>query len=268
MLHRTLLCLLLAMLVGLNTAQAQDRLRMATTTSTDNSGLLKILHPPFEAQYGIKVDVIAVGTGKALRLGSQGDVDLVFVHAPQAEQKFVASGAGVERLPVMHNDFVILGPEGDYAGIAYLDDASKALKRIAETQEVFISRGDDSGTHKKELALWQAAGREPGGDWYLAVGQGMGAVLTIADDKQAYTLADRGTYLAYRDKMSLKVLLEGDPDLHNPYHVIMVNPAQHPHVNQKAARAYMAFIRGAQGQSLIRDYRINGEPLFYPDVLP
>lgn len=247
---------------------AQDRLRMATTTSTDNSGLLKVLHPPFENQYNVKVDVIAVGTGKALRLGEQGDVDLVFVHAPNAEKKFVASGFGVERFPVMHNDFVIIGPRDDPAGLASLDDAGQALKRIAERQEVFVSRGDDSGTHKKEKSLWEKAGVNPGGDWYLAVGQGMGAVLKIADDKQAYTLTDRGTFLAYKNKISLKVLVEGDVTLFNPYHVIMVNPDKHPHVNRVAAQAYIDFIRSEAGQSIIRDYKVGGEQLFHPDVIP
>ncbi len=247
--------------------QAGDRLRMATTTSTDNSGLLSVLHPPFEQQQDIRIDVIAVGTGKALRLGQQGDVDIVFVHAPAAEQKFVDSGYGVERLPVMHNDFVIIGPEDDPAGMSGVNDAGQALKKMAESQQVFISRGDDSGTHKKEMALWQSAGMQPGGDWYLAVGQGMGAVLKIADDKQAYTLTDRGTFLAYKDKISLKVLIEGDAALFNPYHIIMVNPDKHSHVNSAAAQAYIEFIRSEQGQAIIRDYRVNGEQLFHPDVI-
>lgn len=247
---------------------ARDSLRMATTTSTDNSGLLKVLHPPFEAQHGIRVDVIAVGTGKALRLGEQGDVDIVFVHAPDAEKAFVEAGFGVKRYPVMHNDFVIIGPENDPAGIAASADASEALKQLAESRAVFISRGDDSGTHKKEKSLWNAAGIDPGGDWYLAVGQGMGAVLKIADDKGAYALTDRGTYLAYRDKIQLKIVVEGDPALFNPYHVIMVNPEKHPHVNRQAAEAYIDYIRSEAGQEIIRNFEVAGKQLFHPDVIP
>ncbi|MCG8325667.1 MAG: substrate-binding domain-containing protein [Thiotrichales bacterium] len=260
--------LVLLLILIIPPLQAAERLRLATTTSTDNSGLLKVLHPPFEAQNDIRLDVIAVGTGKALRLAEQGDVDLVLVHAPAAERQFVDNGYGLERLAVMHNDFVILGPEDDPAGLGFLDDAARALIRMADAQEVFISRGDNSGTHKKELSLWRKQGREPGGDWYLSAGQGMGAVLKIADDKQAYTLTDRGTYLAYSDRISLAVLVEGDPDLFNPYHVIMVNPERHPHVNTEAAHKYIEYIRGAQGQSIIRDYRVGGATLFYPDVLP
>lgn len=257
----------LCFFLAITHVQAEERLRMATTTSTDNSGLLKELHPPFEEKYKIKIDVIAVGTGKALRLGQQGDVDLVFVHAPAAEKEFVADGSGVKRFPIMHNDFVIIGPKQDPAALSDLDSASEALKRIAGSKSVFISRGDDSGTHKKEMSLWQAAGIEPGGDWYLAVGQGMGAVLKIADDKEAYTLTDRGTYLAYKDKLGLKVLLEGDAGLFNPYHVIMVNPKKHPHVNKTAAQLYIDYIRSEQGQAVIREFKVSGEQLFHPDVI-
>jgi tungstate transport system substrate-binding protein len=241
---------------------------MATTTSTDNSGLLDVLNPPFEARYGVKIDVIAVGTGKALKLGENGDVDLVFVHAPAAEEAFVASGFGVDRRPVMHNDFVILGPRADPAGVRQAATAAAALARIAERHATFISRGDESGTHKKEQTLWAAAGVEPAGPWYLSSGQGMGAVLQIADDKDAYTLADRGTYLAYRAKLRLVVLVEGDAALFNPYHVIAVNPARHPHVSYDLAERYIEFVTGAQGQGIIGDFRIEGEPLFHPDVIP
>ena len=268
MIIRKFIYLALIYLLALDNAGATERLRLATTTSTDNSGLFKVLHPPFEEQFNIKVDVIAVGTGKALRLGEQGDVDLVFVHAPDAEEKFIASWSGVERLPVMHNDFVIIGPEDDPAGLGYLDNASQALKRLAGSQEVFISRGDDSGTHKKELSLWAVSGVSPGGDWYLSVGQGMGAVLKIADDKQAYTLADRGTYLAYRSMITLQVLVQGDEALFNPYHVIMVNPDKHPHIRQQAAQAYIDFVRSETGQTIIRNYQVDGEQLFHPDVIP
>lgn len=246
---------------------AAERLRMATTTSTDNSGLLKKLNPEFEKKYSVILDVIAVGTGKALRLAENGDVDLVFVHAPGAEQKFVNAGYGIERQAVMHNDFVILGPVSDPAGLEKANTLKDAMQAINSASASFISRGDDSGTHKKEMALWQQANIEPNGKNYLAVGQGMGAVLQIANDKLAYTLADRGTYLAFADKIDLRVLFEGDPALFNPYHVILVNPEKHAHAKIHLARQYSAFLRSKQGQALIRDFRIKGKPLFHPDVI-
>lgn len=247
---------------------AQERLRLATTTSTDNSGLLAVLHPPFEELTGAKVDVIAVGTGRALKLGENGDVDVVMVHAPGAEKKFIAAGYGVERLAVMHNDFVLLGPSADPAKVKQTSSMTAALTAIVTNQVDFISRGDDSGTHKKEKSLWHKAGIEPAGKWYLAVGQGMGVVIKIADDKQAYTLTDRGTYLAYKDKIELEILSQGDTDLFNPYHVIMVNPDKHPHVKRELAQQYIDFIRGEAGQTIIRSFTKAGEQLFVPDVIP
>lgn len=246
----------------------QERLRLATTTSTENSGLLAVLHPPFEKQNNIKVDVIAVGTGKALKLGENGDVDVVMVHAPEAELKFVNSGFGLERLSVMHNDFVLIGPEADPAGLRKAASLSDTMTRIADSGTGFISRGDDSGTHKKELTLWQLAGLVPQGNWYLSVGQGMGAVLQIADDKQAYTLTDRGTYLAYKDKIKLDILYEGSTELLNPYHVILVNSEKHPHVKVELAEKYVAFIRGVEGQKIISLFKKSGEQLFFPEVIP
>lgn len=263
MIHILLLMICLVPVLG----SAQERLRLATTTSTDNSGLLSVLHPPFEAQYNVSVDVIAVGTGKALRLGENGDVDVVMVHAPAAEKKFVEDGYGVERLPVMHNDFVILGPQNDPAGLADATSLKDALNRIVDAGQHFISRGDDSGTHKKELSLWRAAGKTPGGDWYMAAGQGMGAVLQIANDKLAYTLSDRGTYLANKGNIDLRPVYEGDPELFNPYHVIIVNPKKHPHVKTEFAQQYIDFIRGEAGQKIIREYKKGGEVLFKPDVI-
>lgn len=248
-------------------AQAEERLRLATTTSTQNSGLMDVLNPVFERQHKVKVDVIAVGTGRALRLGQNGDVDAVLVHAPAAEQAFVAAGHGQERLAVMHNDFVLLGPEADPAEIKNAENAWRAMAAIAKQQHAFISRGDDSGTHKKELSLWQGAGVEPQGQWYISAGQGMGAVLTMTNDKLAYTLTDRGTYLAYKDKIQLVVCYAGDPQLFNPYHFILVNPERHPHVNSKLAQAYVDFLQSEQGQSLIREYTVAGEQLFHPDVI-
>lgn len=249
-------------------AQATEHLRMATTTSTEASGLLDVLNPAFEKKYNAQVDVIAVGTGKALKLGENGDVDIVFVHAPEAEEKFVEAGYGIDRTPVMHNDFVIIGPVDDPANVAATSSAAEALLAISESNATFVSRGDDSGTHKKEKQLWNEAGIEPGGDWYLAVGQGMGAVLQIADDKQAYALTDRGTYIAYKDKIDLKVISEGDKTLYNPYHIIAVNPERHPHVKYDLATDYIDFITGKEGQRIIRDYRMQGQQLFYPDAMP
>ena len=245
---------------------AEERLRLATTTSTENSGLMDVLNPVFEQQNNIKVDVIAVGTGKAIRMAENGDVDLILVHAPAAEKKFVEKGYGVERLPVMHNDFVILGPTIDPANVKQASNAANAMQRVAETGSDFISRGDDSGTHKKEMSLWQSAGVEPTGMWYISAGQGMGAVLTMANNKLAYTLTDRGTYLAYRDKMDLGLVFEGGEALFNPYHVILVNPEKHPHVKTGLAQQYIDFIRSPEGQTLIGNFNVGGERLFHPDV--
>jgi len=246
---------------------AQERLRLATTTSTDNSGLLAELHPPFENKYDVKVDVIAVGTGKALRLGENGDVDVLMVHAPAAEISFIDKGYGVERLSVMHNDFVILGPQDDPAGVGDAQTLNEALQRLYDSGSYFVSRGDDSGTHKKEMSLWRATGIDPAGNWYMAAGQGMGAVIQIANDKQAYTLSDRGTFLAHKDKISLVPVFEGDPELFNPYHVIIVNPVKHPYVKIELAQKYINFIRGDTGQKIIREYKKSGEILFIPDVI-
>ena len=259
--------LFLSALLLVTSAFAQERLRLATTTSTDNSGLLNVLNPLFEEKHDIMVDVIAVGTGKALRLGENGDVDILMVHAPAAEKAFVAKGHGNARLPVMHNDFVIIGPPDDPAGIGTAANIADAMKKIATGVPGFISRGDDSGTHRKELSLWQAAGLEPGGERYLSVGQGMGAVIKIADDKQAYTLSDRGTYLAFSGKIGLKILFSGDASLFNPYHVILLNEERHPHINSGLARQYADFIRSAEGQKIIADFKIGDEQLFYPDVI-
>ena len=264
---RLLTLFVLPVLLLTGTVAAQERLRLATTTSTENSGLLEVLHPPFEARHNVKVDVIAVGTGKALRLGENGDVDVLMVHAPLAEQAFIEKGFGSERLPVMHNDFVLVGPPHDPSGVKSTVDIADAMRKIADGSAAFISRGDDSGTHKKELSLWQAARLEPGGERYLSVGQGMGAVIKIADDKQAYTLSDRGTYLAFKDKVGLEVVYAGDESLFNPYHVILLNEERHPHIKADLARRYAGFIRSPEGQQIIADFRIAGEPLFYPGVM-
>lgn len=245
-------------------ATEQGVIRLATTTSTDNSGLLAKLLPPFEARTGTKVHVIAVGTGKALRMGQEGDVDVVLVHARPAEDAFMEAGYGVNRRDVMYNDFVIVGPASDPAGIRGLSDATEALKRIAAKQAVFISRGDDSGTHKKERALWSDAGVQPGGEWYREAGQGMGKVLQMAGELDAYTLADRGTWLAYSGKLPLEVLTEGDRRLFNPYGVMAVNPQRYPDTNYMGALELIAWITSPEGQAIIRDFTINDQPLFTP----
>lgn len=264
---KRIFCLVLLAMSISQMVVAAERLRLATTTSTENTGLLTVLHPPFEQQYGVKVDVIAVGTGKALRLGENGDVDVVLVHAPAAEKLFIESGFGMQRLPVMHNDFVLIGPANDSAGVAEAGSLSDAMLRISKSAVGFISRGDDSGTHKKEMLLWKAAAIEPNGAWYLSVGQGMGAVLQIANDKLAYALSDRGTYLAFKDKIELEIVYEGSDELLNPYHVIVVNPVKHPHIKLELAKKYADFLRSEQGQGIIRDYKIAGEQLFFPDVI-
>lgn len=262
---KKILSFALLYLLSIN-AYSTDILRMSTTTSTENSGLLRVLNPLFEKVYDVRLDVIAVGTGKALRLGENGDVDVVFVHAPAAELKFVKNGDGIERKAVMHNDFVLIGAKANPANIEPDDSIQTALTKIAQSKSAFISRGDDSGTHKKEKILWQQTGIEPNGAWYSAVGQGMGAVLTIANEKQAYALTDRGTYIAFKDKIDLVIVNEGDAALFNPYHIMAVNPAKHPHARYDLAKKYIDYVTGAEGQALIGAYKMKGEQLFYPDA--
>jgi tungstate transport system substrate-binding protein len=244
---------------------AEEHLKMSTTTSTENSGLLYALLPPFEEVFGVKVDVIAVGTGKALKLGENGDVDVVFVHARAAEDKFVADGFGVNRRDVMYNDFIIVGPGSDPAGIKD-KDAVESLKAIAAKNGTFASRGDDSGTHKKEKALWKEVGIDPSGTWYLETGQGMGATLTLANEKQAYTLVDRGTYIAYEDKVDLVILSESDERFFNPYGIIAVSPAKHAHVKYVYAMALIGWITSVEGQQLIGNFKKQGKVLFHPSA--
>ena len=258
--------LLLTLTLALPAMAAESIVRLATTTSTDNSGLLAVLLPPFEQKSGYQVHVIAVGTGKALRLAREGDVDLVLVHARAAENKLIADGFGVDRRDVMHNDFVIVGPPADPAGVKGMQDAGAALARIAASGQLFVSRGDDSGTHKKESALWKASGTPPEGQWYREAGQGMGKVLQIAAELDAYTLSDRGTWLSMKAKSPLQVLVEGDPGLFNPYGVIAVNPERFPDLNHQGAKALMDWITAPEGQKIIGDFRIEGEPLFIPDA--
>jgi tungstate transport system substrate-binding protein len=265
------------------TGQEVGRLVLATTTSTDDSGLLKAILPDFEARYGATVEVIAVGTGQAIQLGENGDADVILVHARSREDAFVEAGFGINRQDVMYNDFVIVGPATDPAGIREMTDVAAALTRLAETQSLFVSRGDDSGTHTKEQALWQATSLplievsnikgadqthvRPEGDWYLSVGQGMGATLTVANEQQAYTLSDRATFLARKlEGLDLEILVEGDSRLFNPYGVIAVNPELHPHVNAAGAEAFINWITSLETQQLISQFGVDkfGMPLFVP----
>ncbi|HEY6871814.1 MAG TPA: substrate-binding domain-containing protein [Geobacteraceae bacterium] len=245
-------------------AEASERLKMSTTTSTQDSGLLNVLLPPFEKKNDVKVDVIAVGTGQALKIGEAGDVDVVFVHARKLEDKFVADGFGVNRKDVMYNDFVIIGPKGDPAGIAKARTAAEALKMIAARGASFISRGDKSGTHVKEKELWKAAGVEPKGGWYIEAGQGMGPVITMATERRAYTLADRGTYNAFKgQKTDLAILFQGEKGLFNAYGVIAVNPKRFPHVKYDLAMKFIDYVTGPEGQKIIAGYKAHGEPVFF-----
>jgi tungstate transport system substrate-binding protein len=244
---------------------------LATTTSTQDSGLLDVLVPRFERQTGYRVKVISVGTGAALALGARGEADVVLVHAPEAERRWLAEGNGTERLLVMHNDFLIVGPPGDPAGIAGGRSALDALRRIAERRATWVSRDDGSGTDQLEKRLWREAGLSPEGQpWRLVSGQGMGATLLLADQKQAYTLSDRATYLARRGALQLRALVEGDPRLLNLYHVLPVNPAKFPagRVNAEGGRAFAHFLVGPEAQRVIGEFGRDryGEPLFFPDA--
>ena len=259
---------LLACAILLPAAGQTVRLRLATTTSTQDSGLLPVLNPPFEKLTGITVDVIAVGSGKAITLGQNGDVDVILVHDRKAEDAFVAAGGGVNRRDVMHNDFVVVGPVDDPAKVAAAGSATDAFLRIIAAGATFVSRGDASGTNVKELDIWAKAGGKPTAKWYKEVGQGMGSVLTMSNDMRAYTLADRGTWIAMKDKLpGLKIVSEGDPELFNPYGVIAVNPQKHPEVNSMAALQYITWLTSVEGQKIIREYTIGGQVLFTPDAV-
>ncbi len=241
---------------------------LATTTSTEDSGLLEYLLPDFESAYQVAVDVIAVGTGQAIQLGEDGNADVLLVHARSREDDFMQAGHGVRREDVMYNDFVIVGPASDPAGIRGMALAAKAFQKIADSQDTFVSRGDDSGTHTKEKSIWAAASLEPGGDWYLSTGQGMGAVLTMADEQQAYTLCDRATYLARTlEGTDLVILVEGDPILFNPYGVIAVNPDKGPQIKSGLANAFIDWLVSLPTQEKIAQFGLDefGAPLFTPD---
>jgi tungstate transport system substrate-binding protein len=257
---------------SVGTPRAEDKfIIVQSTTSTQNSGLFEHILPMFTTKTGIDVRVVAVGTGQALKNAENGDGDVVLVHSKSDEEKFVAEGWGEKRQDVMYNDFVIVGPAADPAKIAGLKDAAKAFKKIAEAQAPFASRGDDSGTNKAELTLWQDAGVDPepaSGTWYLATGSGMGATLNTAVGKQAYTLTDRGTWLSFANKADFKILIEGDAQLFNQYGVILVNPAKHANVKAKEGQAFIDWLTGSEGQAAIASYKIGDEQLFFPNARP
>ena len=289
-----MLCGLILTGLTTGTALAEEKvLKMSTTTSTQESGLLDVLLPALEKDTGITVKVIAKGTGAAIRDGVDGNVDIIFVHDRSREDAFVKDGYGTKRYAVMHNDFIVVGPESDKAKVKGTKEGAEALKKIAEAKAAFVSRGDDSGTHVKEQELWKASGialettvstMEKDGkpfeiksmhpasstEWYLSVGQGMGKTLTIADEKQAYTLADRGTYIKYKFgrevPVNLVILCEGGSQLANPYGLIPVNPQKHPHVKYALAEQFAQWITSAKGQQLIADYKLLGKQLFFPDA--
>jgi tungstate transport system substrate-binding protein len=247
-------------------ASAQDFITVASTTSTENSGLFGHILPMFEAETGIEVRVVAQGTGQALETGRRGDADVVFVHARAQEEAFVAEGFGVERFDVMYNDFVIVGPGDDPAGARTTDSAAAAMAAIAGAGSSFASRGDDSGTHTAEKALWASAGIEPAGAWYLSTGSGMGATLNTASQVPAYALTDRGTWLSFENRGPLEIVSEGDPVLFNPYGIILVNPERHPHVKADQGQAFIDWIVSEAGQAAIAGFEVGGEQLFFPSA--
>ena len=265
----SLVPILVFVLVACSSAKPKNpELILATTTSTQDSGLLDELIPIFEQDSGYHVKIIAVGTGKALTMGREGNADVLLVHAPASEKEFMDGGYGEERFLVMHNDFVIVGPEDDPAGVEGLDNPIAAMQKIADTTAVWISRGDDSGTHKKERAFWEQSGIIPEGEWFLESGQGMGATLQIASEKNAYTLTDRATYLFLKENLYSEILVEGHESLLNVYHVMTVNPEMWEQVNNEGAKALAAFLISEETQDMIREYGVDefGQPLFFPDA--
>lgn len=248
--------------VANDTGKLDNRVKLATTTSTYHSGLLDYLLPEFTKQTGYTVDVIAAGTGKSLKMAENGDVDIVMTHAPKAEASFVAAGFGIEPRKVMYNDFVVVGPKNDPATVNMQSNISDAFKKIANGNAIFVSRGDDSGTHKKELQLWAQNQIEPAFGGYRSVGQGMGPTLNMASEMQAYTMTDRGTWLAYQAKLDLKIVFEGDEQLFNPYQVIVVNPTRYSDLNTKGAQALSQWLVSEKGQAMINSYQKLGEQLF------
>ena len=266
---KTLAILLVVMILTSCQPGSQNKsLLLVSTTSTQDSGLLDVLLPAFTAKTGYSVQLVATGSGQALKIGEQGNADVILLHSPAAEKEFVSNGFGIDRRLVMHNDFVIVGPASDPAGIRDKTPVD-ALKMIFNSGATFVSRGDDSGTHVKELALWKKAGLNPAGkSWYLETGQGQGATLSVASEKGGYALTDRGTFLAYKSNVDLESLVEGDPFLLNVYHVITVNPEKFPNINLGGAEAFADFITSDEGQRIIADFGVDkyGQALFFPDA--
>ena len=262
---------LIAFAMGFGAAQAQDRkfIVVQSTTSTENSGLFRYLLPLFQKKTGIEVRVVAVGTGQAIKNAKNGDGDVLFVHARKDEEKFVAEGWGVKRFDVMYNDFVFVGPAKDPAHVAGMKDSLAALKKIAAAKAPFASRADDSGTNKMELALWKAAGidvKKASGSWYRETGSGMGATLNTAVGMGAYTLADRGTWISFKNRGDFRIVVEGDAQLFNQYGVMLVNPKKHPTVKAKLGQAFVDWLIGPEGQKVIAGYKIDGQQLFFPNA--
>jgi len=260
----------ISILVPLSASTAQEKsIVVASTTSTQDSGLFGYILPLFKAKTGIDVRVVAQGTGQALDTARRGDADVVFVHAKSAEEKFLSEGFGVKRYPVMYNDFVLIGPKADPVGIKGTKNVVAALKSIKQKDAPFISRGDKSGTHTAEVALWKVAGIDIAADkgpWYKEIGQGMGAALNTASASNAYVLADRGTWLSFKNRGDLVIAVQGDKRLFNQYGVMLVNPAKHPTVKKELGQQFIDWLISAEGQKAITDYKINGEQLFYPNA--
>ena len=269
-LTRLLTWTLLAAVGTASPAMAQETsILVQSTTSTQNTGLYEYLLPRFTAKTGIGVNVVAVGTGQAIKNAMNGDGDVLLVHDKPAEEKFVAEGYGVERFDLMYNDFIVVGPSSDPAGIAGMKDARAALKKLAGKKSLFASRGDNSGTHSKELALWKAAGVDPAaasGTWYRETGSGMGATLNTAVGMGAYSLTDRGTWISFKNKDNYRIVVEGDPGLFNQYGVILVNPAKFPNVKAKQGKAFIDWLLSAEGQAAIAGFKIEGQQLFFPNA--
>jgi tungstate transport system substrate-binding protein len=260
---------MIGMALPASAAPAQKNLILATTTSTQDSGLLDVLIPLFEKKTGYFVKTIAVGSGQAMAMGQKGEADVLLVHSPDAEKKFMAEGSGVNRLIVMHNDFIIIGPPADPAGIKGTKNTVDAFKKIAASASLFLSRGDNSGTNAKEIGIWKAAGIKPDGQkWYQQTGLGMGQTLNVAAEKKGYTIADRGTWLSMQAKLGLPILKEGDPILLNVYHVIQVNPAKWPKVNVDGAKSFSDFMVSAETQGIVKTFGVEkyGGALFFPDA--
>jgi len=259
-----------AVILATQPGLAQDKtIVVSSTTSTQDSGLFDVLLPKFKAKTGITAKVVAQGTGKALDTGRRGDSDVVFVHAKAQEEKFIAEGDGVKRYPVMYNDFVLIGPKSDPAGVKGMKDVGKALTQIKDKKADFISRGDRSGTHSAELRLWKAASvdiEKDKGPWYKAIGQGMGAALNTAGGGKAYVLSDRATWIHFKNKGDLAILVEGDKRMFNQYGVMLVNPAKHPNVKKDLGQAFIDYLISPEGQKAISDYKIDGQQLFYPNA--